>query len=113
MPVYLISYEIEGSGKNYRAFFDTIEGLGTACKITATTLMVEADIEIEELIDELTSTLKDKDVLLVIDLETMEVNGHNLPECIEEFLSSPDDDEMYYDEDDEDEEEVEDEEDEK
>ena len=97
MPVYFISFEVKADN---RVLNDAIEGIGESCRITSSSLILEAEIEIDALLDELTEPLGEDDKLFVLDLETLEVEGINLPECLEEFISSPDE---LLDEDDEEE----------
>jgi len=92
MPVFLISFDLgSNQASENRAFYNVIEGMGEPCKISSTTVIVDAEIEINDLIDALSGSMDDDKTLFVIDLETLEVDGLNLPNCIEEFVSSPED----------------------
>ncbi len=99
MPVFLISFDLGSKqASENRAFYSVIEGMGEPCKISSNTVIINAEIEINDLIDALSENMDDDNTLFVIDLETLEVDGLNLPKCIEEFVSSPED--FYLDDED-------------
>ena len=109
MPAFLISYALKEQKKDYRSFNKTLDGLGDLCPITDTTMMLYSDFEIDEIIDGLSEALGDRDVLFVVDLETLEVDGVNLPECVEDYLSAMEDFEEEEEKEEEEEEEEEEE----
>jgi len=110
MPYYLIAWDIADAASKGE-FFNKIAKFGESCRITSTTAMLSAHFEIEEIIEGASQSLSESDVLFVLDLETLEVDGANVPPCLEEFLisvdESPEEDDEFdedYEENEEDEE---------
>jgi hypothetical protein len=98
MSLFLVSYSLKEKGKDYKLFHKDMKDCGEICTITDTTVIVNSDYEINDVIDRWTDLIGEEDIMLVIDLETLEVNGKNIPECLDTYLGTDDDD---FDEDDE------------
>jgi len=90
MGPFLICYGLKNNEEEHRTFFNTIEGMGNVCPIADGTFLIQSDFGVEEIVDGLSEALDENDVLLIINLETLEIDGLNLPDCIEDYLSSSD-----------------------
>ncbi|MCD6594501.1 hypothetical protein J7L68_02345 [bacterium] len=89
MSIFLVSFDLKSANTSeYKSLYDAFENFGNFCKLTSTTSILDAEIEVDELIDELSKKLGDNDTLFIIDLETLEIDGINLPDCLENFVAS-------------------------
>ncbi|MCD6123918.1 hypothetical protein J7J62_01950 [bacterium] len=84
MAAYLIGYE-KGKGET-ESFLEIAGQAGNYCVITSSLIFLDSELEFPDIISRFSRAIDDNGVLFVLDLDTMEVDGINLPDCIDEFL---------------------------
>ena len=89
MSVFLVSFDLKNAtSADYKKLYDSFDNFGNYCKLTSTTFILDADVDVDEIIDELSDKIGNSDTLFVIDLETLEIDGMNIPDCLEDFVAS-------------------------
>ncbi len=87
MSTFFLTFESTGA-ISPETLRDIVGEMGDICQVTGHSFMLETDLEIDEIINTLSQGIGDKITYFVIDLETLEVDGENLPDCIEDFIAS-------------------------
>ncbi len=87
MGTFLIAFELRGPRGEYATFFRTLEGLGKVCNVTGSALLLDTDFDLSATVDSLEDAIGATDTLFVLDLETLELDGVNLPDCIADFIA--------------------------
>ena len=95
MSTFLLTFESTGA-ISPETLRDIVGEFGSICQVTGHSFMLESDLELDEIIDSLQQEVGERITYFVIDLETLEVDGANLPDCIEEFIATAE--EIYGDE---------------
>ena len=66
---YLVSYDLNKSGKDYKSFYDEIDKQCKAwCKPLRSVYLVRSDLSVNELSDKLKAVIDNDDFLLVIEV---------------------------------------------
>ena len=87
MSTYFLTFEA-GGAVSPETLRDIVGELGDICQITGHSFMLESDFELDEIMEQLSQQIGDQLTYFIIDLETLEVDGANLPDCIEEFVAT-------------------------
>lgn len=84
MSLFLVTFNTEKP--NSEKILEILYPLGATCKINNYTLFLESDEDMDEIVDKISKEIGRKDILLVIDMDTLETDGINIPDCVEEML---------------------------
>ena len=70
MPIYMVSYDLNRPGQDYKTVTDRIESLGTWCHYLGSTYLVKSSLNLDSFSDRITSVADSSDRFIVV-----EVNG--------------------------------------